>query len=278
MPLLDVVEVAEVVLGQVDRVMREVVESPLDAQVEHERRAGELLPGDLAVGPAAAERVGHEPGHGAGEVGVDHQGVALVDARTRPDADGPSAPEQDLLGPRRRARSSRPASGRSRAIDSVTAEQPPIGWKTPYSYSMNERIEKRLGHWNGDIPRYLDWNVMASRTRGSSEVSAQLAVERVQAAGACGRTRARWGVDQVVPLRNGDSRIGRNRSIFDPVLGQEPGELGGVVRREPRRSPAASARRRRWPSARRRRRRPGDTAGRAGPARPRRLSSRPAAR
>ena len=60
-----------------------------------------------------------------------------------------------------------PRSRATSAIDSVTAEQPPMGWKTPYSYSMNDRMEKRLGHWKGDIPRYFDWNVMASRTLGS---------------------------------------------------------------------------------------------------------------
>ena len=60
-----------------------------------------------------------------------------------------------------------PISRAISAIDSVTAAQPPIGWNTPYSYSRNERIENRLGHWNGDIPRYFDWKVIASRTRGS---------------------------------------------------------------------------------------------------------------
>ena len=28
-------------------------------------------------------------------------------------------------------------------------------------------MEKRLGHWNGDMPRYLVWNEKARRTRGS---------------------------------------------------------------------------------------------------------------
>jgi hypothetical protein len=60
-----------------------------------------------------------------------------------------------------------PRSAATRAIARVTAPQPPIGWNTPYSYSMNARMENRLGQWNGDMPRYFDWNAIARRTRGS---------------------------------------------------------------------------------------------------------------
>ena len=49
-----------------------------------------------------------------------------------------------------------PISAAMRAMASDTAEQPPMGCQTPYSYSKNERIEKRLGQLNGDMPRYLD--------------------------------------------------------------------------------------------------------------------------
>src|ERR1700757_474254 len=51
---------------------------------------------------------------------------------------------------------STPSRSATRAIASVTAEQPPLGWNTPYSYSRNERIENRLGQRNGDMPRYFD--------------------------------------------------------------------------------------------------------------------------
>src|SRR5271165_3768763 len=74
----------------------------------------------------------------------------------------------DLLS-RRRARSLRNLRPdfAIRAIAAVTAAQPPIGWKTPYSYSRNERIENRLGQRNGDMPKYLDWKEKASRMRAS---------------------------------------------------------------------------------------------------------------
>ena len=112
-------------------------------------------------------RSGTSRRHGAGEVGVDHQGVGPV---RRPSATGrrrPAGPRTGSPRPRRPARSRRPGPRPTRAIASVTAPQPPIGWKTPYSYSRNDRIENRLGQLNGDIPRYFDWNVIASRTRGS---------------------------------------------------------------------------------------------------------------
>src|SRR4028118_13390 len=66
-------------------------------------------------------------------------------------------------------RMSTPISRATRAIAVVTAPQPPIGWKMPYSYSRKERIENRLGHWNGDIPKYWDWKVNARRMRGSEK-------------------------------------------------------------------------------------------------------------
>src|SRR5262245_63520342 len=62
-----------------------------------------------------------------------------------------------------------PISVATRAIASDTALQPPIGCQTPYSYSRNDRIENRLGQLNGDMPRYFDWNVNASRMRGSAK-------------------------------------------------------------------------------------------------------------
>ena len=49
----------------------------------------------------------------------------------------------------------------------ITAPQPPRGWNTPNSYSMNDRMVNRLGHLNGDMPRYLAWNENARRTRSS---------------------------------------------------------------------------------------------------------------
>ncbi len=60
-----------------------------------------------------------------------------------------------------------PISRAMRAMADITAPQPPRGWNTPNSYSMNDRMVNRLGQRNGDMPRYLDWNENASRTRSS---------------------------------------------------------------------------------------------------------------
>ena len=38
----------------------------------------------------------------------------------------------------------------------VMALQPPVGCQMPCSYSRNDRMENKLGHWNGDMPRYFD--------------------------------------------------------------------------------------------------------------------------
>ena len=97
MPRLDVGQVGQVVLGEVDGVVGQVVVPALDAEVEHERGAGELLAADLAVAPSPAQVVGDEAGHGASEVGIDDQGVGMVDPRSRSHAHRSPALEEDLL-------------------------------------------------------------------------------------------------------------------------------------------------------------------------------------
>ncbi len=62
---------------------------------------------------------------------------------------------------------STPMSRAIRSIAVITAPQPPRGWYTPNSYSMNDRMVNRLGQRNGDMPRYFAWNEKASRTRSS---------------------------------------------------------------------------------------------------------------
>ena len=56
-----------------------------------------------------------------------------------------------------------PSREAASAMAVVRALQPPMGCHTPYSYSMNGRIENRLGHSNGLMPRYLDWKLIARR-------------------------------------------------------------------------------------------------------------------
>ena len=106
-----------------------------------------------------------------------------------------------------------PSSRATRAIPSDTAEHPPIGCHTPYSYSRNDRIENRLGQLNGDMPRYFDWNENASRTRSSRKYRPSSASSDFHGLSvgnsfmSCHRTRSRqpW---------NGRSRHGRNFSIL----------------------------------------------------------------
>ena len=119
--------------------------------VEHEN----FFFGDLRVGPAAAQAVGHELRHGVGEVGVDHQRVGPVLARRRSARRRPAAVEQDLLHLLAERERHAQLARRRGPSPRVTAPQPPIGCQTPYSYSRNDRIENRLGQLNGDMPRYL---------------------------------------------------------------------------------------------------------------------------
>ena len=122
-------------------------------KVEHENRLRAILP----VRPAAAEMVRHQPGHSTGEIGVDDQGVGLVNARSGADADRLAAFEEDLLDFVAERDLARPISPAIRAI--ASRDGPAAADRddsTPCSYSRKDRIEKRLGQLNGDIPRYFD--------------------------------------------------------------------------------------------------------------------------
>ena len=80
MLVLDLVEVARVIVGDVNGVMRQI-ELALDAEIHHEGRAGEFLAGNLAIGPTTAKVIGHEALHGAGEVGIDHDRIGRFHSR-----------------------------------------------------------------------------------------------------------------------------------------------------------------------------------------------------
>ena len=94
--LLDGAHVAAVVLGKQDRVVRQVIEAPLDAEVHHEGRARIALLRQLAIRPAAAQSVGHQTGHGLGEIGVDDERIAAVLATLGPHADRLATLEDNL--------------------------------------------------------------------------------------------------------------------------------------------------------------------------------------
>ena len=111
-PVLDVVEVLPVIPRDVDVVVLELVAAALDAEVEHEGRAGEALAGDGRVGPPAAQPVRHQRRHGVAEVGVDDHGVGAQFAVGGAHADGAPALEQDFLDRLVQADGRRPARWR----------------------------------------------------------------------------------------------------------------------------------------------------------------------
>ena len=103
-----------------------------------------------------------------------------------------------------------------RAIVAETSPQPPIGWKTPCSYSRNDRIEKRLGQRNGDMPRYFDWNVKARRIR-SSEKNRPSSESKLFHGLSRGTSFSKSGFAKSVHRSNGFSRNGANRTNFSLV-------------------------------------------------------------
>ena len=78
------------------------------------------------------------------------------------------------------SRNCTPISSAISAMRTGTEPSPPVGWKIPYSYSRNARMVNKLGQLNGDIPRYLVWNDIASISRSSSNKRIKsLATDRV---------------------------------------------------------------------------------------------------
>ena len=75
MEFFDVAQVLAIVLGQVNGVMRDVVITSFNPQVEHEGGAGKALLLDPAVGPATADIVGHHALHGLREIGIHHDRI-----------------------------------------------------------------------------------------------------------------------------------------------------------------------------------------------------------
>ncbi len=68
-------------------------------------------------------------------------------------------------------------------------------------------MENRLGHWNGDIPKYLDWNEKASRMRGSEKYACSSRSSERHGRKS-GSNRNTLGFSMSRQLKNGDSRHG----------------------------------------------------------------------
>ena len=94
---LDLVKVATIIFRNVNVVMREVVEFPLHAEIQHERRAGKILLRHLRVAPAAAQLVRHERRYRVGKIGVHHHGVGALFALRGAHAHGAAAFKEDFL-------------------------------------------------------------------------------------------------------------------------------------------------------------------------------------
>src|SRR5450631_4939089 len=75
MQFLYVAQVLLVIRGQVNGVVRYVVVTPFDTQVEHEGRAREALLLDPGIRPAAANAVRNHALHSLRKVSVDHYGI-----------------------------------------------------------------------------------------------------------------------------------------------------------------------------------------------------------
>ena len=230
----------QVILGQVDGVMGQVVVRALDAQVEHERGAGELLAGDLAVGPAAPQVVGDQPGHGAGEVGVDHQGVGVVDARSRSHADRAPALEEDLLhlvvqrdrGAQLLGRAGHRLGDRAAAadgmIDAVLVLQERQDREQAGAVERRHAQVLRLERHGQPDPRVV-------------EVAAQLAVER-QPGPEQRKHLQQLRREQVAPAQEGRFQDAPELVHLDPIVVQEAAEVGPRRAARGRRSPVPSGR------------------------------------
>src|ERR1700722_11361498 len=79
----DICYVLRVVLGNVDGVMRQI-ESPVDAEIKHESRTGELLFRDFLVTPSTSEMVRHQAFHGARKVPIDDNRIPRIGAGPSP--------------------------------------------------------------------------------------------------------------------------------------------------------------------------------------------------
>src|SRR5208337_2922579 len=180
--------------------------------VEHEGRAGELLAVDVPVAPAAAEMVGHQPGHGTSKVGVDHQRIGLVNAGSRAHAHGAAALEENLLdivierdggtqvkgGPRHH-RGDRPAAAQR-------MEDPILIFKKRKNGEKARAVE-------GRHPQVFDLKVNARRVRRSSKYRLSSPSSDSQGRSR-GSTFRSWGESRSRHPRKGDSRTLRNSFIL----------------------------------------------------------------
>ena len=158
--------------------MRQRADLALDAEIEHEGRAGEARARSIfRVRPAAAVRLRHELRHGMGEVAVDDHGIGRRPSRRRPRRRRPRRSRRAPARQACRAGSRRPCAGPARAMASETAPQPPTGWKTPCSYSRKERIVNRLGQRNGRHAEIFGLEREGEAHPRVGEVAAQVAVD-----------------------------------------------------------------------------------------------------
>ena len=128
-PLGDLPDVLLVAVGQEDRVVPEAVgHFPLDAEIEHEGRAGEPRLLDLGVAPARAVPLRHEGPHHLGEVAVDQHRVGVERLAVRHHAARRACRRTATRSTLVLSRRSTPMRPASPAIASETAPQPPTGW------------------------------------------------------------------------------------------------------------------------------------------------------
>ncbi len=174
--------------------------------------------------------VGDEPGHGAGEVGVDDQGIGLVNARSRSHAHGAPALEENLLdlvverdrgtqvlgGPRHH-RGDCPAAAQ-RMKDAVLVLEEREDREEARAIERRHPQVFRLERHRQPDPRVV-------------EIAAELAVER-EPGPEQGKDLQELGREQVAPAQEGRFEDAPELVHLDPIVGQEPRKLAGVAGRE----------------------------------------------
>lgn len=92
----DLVEIPLIIARDVDVVMRQIV-AALNAEVEHEGRAGELLSRKFLRVPPASVRVGNKTRHRTGKVGIHDHGISAVNTLTRAHSNSALICEEQLF-------------------------------------------------------------------------------------------------------------------------------------------------------------------------------------
>ncbi len=91
MQCLDLGQVLLIIATYVNVMVRQIVITTFYPQIQHVSAAGVSLSRQLFVVPTLAQRIGHQPFHRFGEIGVHDKGVAIINALFGFDAHHPAS-------------------------------------------------------------------------------------------------------------------------------------------------------------------------------------------